>query len=410
MPKRKSSSAEENIGTKKFKQAALEFGSKSPMTGSWVDAPNLLIYRDPNAKPSSKVLALDLDGTIITTASGRTFAANANDWKLLSPKIPTVLKKYADDSYAVVILSNQGGLDKEPARRVPEFKAKFTAIIDKLGIPLRAYFATADDRLRKPRIGMWEALELDNDGIEINRMESIYCGDAAGRVGQGKAKKDHSHCDRLFALNLGVAFKTPEELWDGKSGSYTTYPLLFDVSKLRDSSRAEDPVPSALKNVKSPAVVLMVGYPASGKSTFCNEYLKDLGFQIVSRDTIKDMKKCVSKCQELLEAGSSIVVDNTNVDAASRSSFLQIAKKLGVPAYACVLQTSLDHARHNEVFRQITCKNHSKISSLVFNMMKSKYQTPKKQEGFEDIFEIPFVPKLSSPAYRELYFQHLLEK
>lgn len=68
---------------------------------------------------------------------------------------------------------------------------------------------------------------------------------------------------------------------------------------------------------------------------------------------MKDMKKCVSKCQELLKAGLSVVVDNTNIDAASRSSFLEIAKNLGVPAYACVLQTSLHHARHNEVVRSL---------------------------------------------------------
>lgn len=45
---------------------------------------------------------------------------------------------------------------------------------------------------------------------------SFFCGDAAGRsdrIGSNgqKVKKDHSCCDRLFAINIGLKFFTPEE-------------------------------------------------------------------------------------------------------------------------------------------------------------------------------------------------------
>lgn len=45
---------------------------------------------------------------------------------------------------------------------------------------------------------------------------SFFCGDAAGRptrIGtDGKQiKKDHSVCDRSFAMNIGLKFYTPEE-------------------------------------------------------------------------------------------------------------------------------------------------------------------------------------------------------
>lgn len=45
--------------------------------------------------------------------------------------------------------------------------------------------------------------------------ESFYCGDAAGRPAdwQAGAKKDFSVTDRKFAVNCGLKFLTPEELF-----------------------------------------------------------------------------------------------------------------------------------------------------------------------------------------------------
>ncbi|VDK36000.1 unnamed protein product [Taenia asiatica] len=296
--------------------------------------------------------------------------------RLISPRIPDILKRYADDGYAVVIMSNQGGLEKMQDKKIPEFKTKIEAVFRKIGVPMRAYFAISTDVNRKPRIGMWQALEA-------------------------------------FAENLGVPFKTPEELWEEREGVDSTYPLLFDPKQFQDIAfSTSSPVPPSLKDFpsKGAVLILMVGYPASGKSTFCNNHLSQLGYAIISRDVLKDMKKCVAKCEQMLKAGSSVVVDNTNVTAASREPFLKTTKSLGVPAYACVMQTSLDHCRHNEMFRQLTVKNHSKISSIVFNQMKKNYQPPTKNEGFEEIFDVPFVPDLPSDAQRSLYFQYLLEK
>lgn len=52
-----------------------------------------------------------------------------------------------------------------------------------------------------------------NEGKKIDLQSSFYCGDAAGREKNWapKMKKDHSVGDRLFALNIGLIFKTPEE-------------------------------------------------------------------------------------------------------------------------------------------------------------------------------------------------------
>ena len=51
-----------------------------------------------------------------------------------------------------------------------------------------------------------------NGNIQIDQSNSFFCGDAAGRV-RRKGKKDFSCSDRLFALNAGLKFYVPEELF-----------------------------------------------------------------------------------------------------------------------------------------------------------------------------------------------------
>ena len=40
-------------------------------------------------------------------------------------------------------------------------------------------------------------------------------------------------------------------------------------------------------------MIIMVGPPASGKSTFSRRYLKPHGYEIVNRDTLKTPAKCI---------------------------------------------------------------------------------------------------------------------
>ena len=48
-------------------------------------------------------------------------------------------------------------------------------------------------------------------------------------------------------------------------------------------------------------------------------------------------------------AGRSAVIDNTNVDEATRRRYIDIAHRLSVRVRCFVMNTTLEHARHNEV-------------------------------------------------------------
>ncbi|VDN16864.1 unnamed protein product [Dibothriocephalus latus] len=144
--------------TKKLRQTVLGDGKKGLDFASWSVTDSLAIFTPPNTKNSSKVLALDMDGTIIVPASGRVFPKDANDWKLMLTNIPEVLKRYDNEGFKVVILSNQSSFKKDRSK-LPEFQVKVQEVVAKLGLPIQVFLSLQDDMNRKPRTGLWQALE-----------------------------------------------------------------------------------------------------------------------------------------------------------------------------------------------------------------------------------------------------------
>jgi bifunctional polynucleotide phosphatase/kinase len=120
---------------------------------------------------------------------------------------------YTDEAarYLVVIISNQGGISlksdpktiKSDQRRLSQFKEKVTLVFNRLDFPMSLYAATARDRYRKPRTGIWKELvddyDLDVDnGLDLQ--SSIFVGDAGGRSARNGVKADHASSDRLVIL------------------------------------------------------------------------------------------------------------------------------------------------------------------------------------------------------------------
>lgn len=115
-----------------------------------------------------------------------------------------------DRSYLVVVISNQAGIsfvaDKKAPKafqsRLAAFKSKALAVFTQLDIPIAIYAATEKDCYRKPRIGMWNEMLDDFDLTNVNLKDSLFVGDAAGRVaGHGKSK-DFSCSDRYVLVVL----------------------------------------------------------------------------------------------------------------------------------------------------------------------------------------------------------------
>ncbi|KAM9298900.1 bifunctional polynucleotide phosphatase/kinase [Gastrophryne carolinensis] len=374
----------------------------------WEEHGKLLVFTKKGVQASSKIAGFDIDGTIITTKSGKVFPTSADDWRILFPEIPKKLKKLLNDGYKVVFFTNQMGISRGKLR--PEvFKAKAEAILDHLGIPVQVLVATGMGIYRKPVTGMWDYLcEKANDGIKVQKEDCLYVGDAAGRPANwapDRKKKDFSCSDRLFALNVGLNFYTPEEYFLGWKKAQFQFPT-FDPSKLDPNGQLYDP-PSASLVSSSQEVVVTVGFPGAGKSTFIKEHLVPKGYAYANRDTLGSWQKCVAACEDALRNGKSIVIDNTNPDVESRGRYISCAQKARVPVRCFLFTATIEQAKHNNRFREMTHtgKGHVSVNDMVINSYKSKYVAPSLTEGFSEILKINFVPIFSDPQLKSLYCQ-----
>ena len=66
-------------------------------------------FTKPNTE---KVASFDLDGTLITTKSGKVFPKDANDYQYAFLNVKSKLEELIKDDYKIVIFTNQNGIQR----------------------------------------------------------------------------------------------------------------------------------------------------------------------------------------------------------------------------------------------------------------------------------------------------------
>lgn len=376
-----------------------------------------LVYQGPdwlNGASSSVGLAcFDFDGTIIATASGRTFYTNRKDWRWTFSGTPMRLKKLSENGTPIVIVSNQNGIDKGKVDR-REVEGRFLDVINQAGITniLALFIPGEEGRKPDPRAWSFIAEQVKQAGLEADLASSFFVGDAAGRPaawnGDKKTKKDFSCTDRKFAANAGLRFLTPEEFFLGASPAKFDWGSIDPAALLRATAQL-DPLHDISPRPLLPSpprqeLILLVGPPASGKSSLYQRVFQPAGYVHVSRDILGTQPKCHRAVVDAFDAGKSVVVDNTSPSLAGRLEYISLAQSRSIPVRCLRFIVDLPLAHHLNAFRAKT-SDRPKVPAIGFNMYKSHFAEPCLEEGFQDILPITFIPQFSSEEEKSNFLQ-----
>ena len=89
-------------------------------------------------------------------------------------------------------------------------------------------------------------------------------------------------------------------------------------------------------------VVMIVGYPASGKSSLAKEYIEK-GYTYLNRDTVGGkILDLIPLLNTALEGDENVILDNTFPTIASRKDFIDVSKMHSAVIICEWLTTSIE--------------------------------------------------------------------
>lgn len=310
-------------------------------------APTILKFHNPRHR--QKMAMFDYDHTLVKPKENRKFPKDADDWQWLYDNVPYMLRKYYDEGYSIYVFTNQ----------TKDWKVQhITNSLNSLNIPMTVVIAY-DKTEHKPNPAIFEQVI---EGKKWSPESSFFVGDALGRRG------DFADSDKVFAENIGVVVKSPEKFFSNQEDA-NGVGVMWLNSTIQESLHKV--VPS-----KEQEIVIMVGYPGSGKSTIAKQ-LEEHGYFIVDGDTHKTDAKRLKVCIEALEKGRSVVIDATNLTIEKRAAYVSLARERKLPSRCIFVATSLEKALERNLERP----QGKRVPRVAYYKMQKNFEAPTPYEG-----------------------------
>ena len=131
--------------------------------------------------------------------------------------------------------------------------------------------------------------------------------------------------------------------------------------------------------------VILIGLPASGKSTFYREHFAGT-HDLVSKDAMRHNRRPQRRQEQLiadaLAAGRSVVVDNTNPRVSDRVSIIGLARQFGADVAGYFFPTEVATALRRNRSREAR----ERVPDVAIFAARKRLELPTYAEGFDHLF------------------------
>jgi bifunctional polynucleotide phosphatase/kinase len=241
-------------------------------------------------------------------------------------------------------------------------------------------------------------------------------------------KADHSDSDYGFAVNCRLGFYIPEQVFNEtvvsklalESAKEMHHSQLFSQGVFplykKHPSNHEGTKEVAAVDFEQYTLIICVGSPGSGKSTYIRGMLSDSKFTIISQDLLGTKSKCLAAAKKALADGGTVIVDNTNPKSLSRQEFINL-NSADSKTLCLYFSTRKEMCIHNnkfrlygphasELFKVLTGEEYEAqgywVPAVAIHSYWANLEVPSETEGM-DVVEIPFVPSFENEFQKKIW-------
>lgn len=300
-----------------------------------------IIYNINNAVHRERIAAFDFDWTLVCPKDGKTFPSNVDDWQWLYPSVPTIVQTYYNNGFMIVIFTNQSKFWKHQ---------QLESVANALSVPVFIVVATEKTDY-KPNPILFTTLV----GTQyVDKSASFFVGDALGRP------TDFANSDKMFAENIELTCYSPEQVF------------------CQQQQQPPINIPSISLLPVEKQIIIMMGYPGSGKSTIAKHICKTHGFAYIEGDVYKSANKMIKAAQQYVQYNKSIVFDATNGHVKKRREYIDFAQKHAYPVLCIHVATPLEVAYQQNKQRSPD----KQVPKIAYSVYKKYFEPPTETEGF----------------------------
>lgn len=134
-------------------------------------------------------------------------------------------------------------------------------------------------------------------------------------------------------------------------------------------------------------LVVLVGLPASGKSSFYRDRFAATHEQ-VSKDRLRQLRSPGRRQEALIDAalraGRSVVVDNINATAAERAPLIRLGRAQGVR----IVGYFFDARPREAVERNRRRLGRERVPDVAIHVAAKRLEPPSYAEGFDELYDV----------------------